>query len=67
MQSWHRRCFACGECSRHLDSTTVNDGPDGNIYCKGCYGARFGVRGYGFGAGAGTLTTVSLDGCTYHV
>ena len=58
-RSWHRRCFICGGCRRHLDSVTVNDGPDGNIYCRACYGARFGMRGYGFGSGAGTLTTVS--------
>ena len=36
----------------------MNDAPDGNIYCKGCYGNKFGLRGYGFGGGAGTLTTV---------
>jgi len=52
---WHRRCFSCGSCSRHLDSTLVNDGPDGDIYCKSCYVARFGITGYGFGQGAGTL------------
>jgi hypothetical protein len=59
-QSWHRRCFACGTCGQHLDSTKVNDGPDNNIYCKPCYGAKFGMRGYGFGMGAGCLTMVSL-------
>ena len=26
------------------------------IYCKGCYGKKFGPKGYGYGAGAGALT-----------
>ena len=36
-QNWHKRCFTCGSCNRYLDSTTVNDGPDGEIYCRGCH------------------------------
>ena len=28
----------------------------GEIYCKSCYGAEFGPKGYGFGGGAGALT-----------
>ena len=57
-RSWHRRCFSCFLCSRHLDSTLVNDGPDGEIYCKSCYVSKFGMTGYGFGQGAGTLLSV---------
>ena len=57
-QSWHKRCFTCAACSRHLDSVTVNDAPDGEIYCKACYGQKFGVRGVGFGLGAGALNMV---------
>ncbi|XP_014253564.1 muscle LIM protein Mlp84B-like isoform X2 [Cimex lectularius] len=53
---WHKRCFSCGDCHRSLDSTNLNDGPDGDIYCRGCYGRHFGPRGVGFGLGAGTLT-----------
>lgn len=53
---WHKRCFSCGSCHRSLDSTNLNDGPDGEIYCRGCYGRNFGPRGVGFGMGAGTLT-----------
>ena len=51
---WHQWC-TCAACSRHLDSVTVNDAPDGEIYCKACYGQKFGVRGVGFGLGAGAL------------
>lgn len=53
---WHRRCFNCADCRRSLDSTNLNDGPDGDIYCRGCYGKHFGPKGVGFGMGAGTLT-----------
>jgi len=54
-RDWHKRCFCCNACKRHLDSTTVNDGPDGEIYCRGCHSGKFGLKGYGFGQGAGTL------------
>lgn len=53
---WHKRCFSCAECHRSLDSTNLNDGPDGDIYCRGCYNRNFGPKGVGFGMGAGTLT-----------
>ncbi|KAK7874520.1 hypothetical protein R5R35_001601 [Gryllus longicercus] len=53
---WHRRCFNCGDCRRSLDSTNLNDGPDGDIYCRSCYGRKFGPKGVGYGMGAGTLT-----------
>jgi len=60
-RSWHKRCFTCATetCNRHLDSTTVNDGPDGEIYCKSCYSAKFGIKGYGFGKGASTPALLS--------
>jgi len=58
-RDWHKRCFTCSICNRHLDSTTVNDGPDGEIYCKACYAGKFGIRGYGFGQGSGTPTLMS--------
>jgi len=60
-RNWHKRCFACSVCKRHLDSTTVNDGPDGDIYCRTCYAAKFGMKGYGYGHGAGTLMSDGLD------
>lgn len=38
-----------------LDSTNVGD-HGGDIFCKQCYGRKFGPKGYGFGGGAGTLS-----------
>ena len=28
---------------------------DEEIFCKSCYGKRYGIKGYGYGVGAGTL------------
>ncbi|XP_075234397.1 muscle LIM protein Mlp84B-like isoform X2 [Lycorma delicatula] len=53
---WHKRCFSCADCHRSLDSTNLNDAPDGDIYCRGCYGRKFGPKGCGFGLGAGILS-----------
>jgi hypothetical protein len=36
----------------------VNDGHDGDIYCRADYNSKFGMKGYGFGQGAGTLMSV---------
>lgn len=33
--SWHKRCFNCGDCHKSLDSTNLCDGPNGDIYCRG--------------------------------
>lgn len=53
-QSWHRSCFKCLECSKWLDSTTVQD-KEGEIYCKACYAKFFAPKGFGFGTGAGSF------------
>jgi cysteine/glycine-rich protein len=51
---FHKPCFTCLDCKRPLDSTLCCDSPDGEIYCKPCYGKNFGPKGYGYG-GAGTM------------
>jgi len=53
-QIWHKACFKCSECRKGLDSDTLTE-RDKDIYCKGCYGKKFGPKGYGYGGGAGAL------------
>ena len=61
-KSWHTSCFTCKLCNKSLESTTlaehrdVTDPDSVEIYCKTCYGKNFGPKGYGYGAGAGTLS-----------
>uniref|UniRef100_A0A673ZWC8 Cysteine and glycine-rich protein 1 n=1 Tax=Salmo trutta TaxID=8032 RepID=A0A673ZWC8_SALTR len=52
---FHKSCFLCMACKKNLDSTTVACHVD-EIYCKSCYGKKYGPKGYGFGGGAGTLS-----------
>ncbi|EFX75802.1 hypothetical protein DAPPUDRAFT_306648 [Daphnia pulex] len=54
---WHKRCFNCSDCHHSLDSTNLNDGPDNDIYCVGCYRRKFGPHGVGYGMGGGALQT----------
>uniref|UniRef100_A0AC11CEU7 Cysteine and glycine rich protein 1 n=1 Tax=Ovis aries TaxID=9940 RepID=A0AC11CEU7_SHEEP len=53
--SFHRSCFLCMVCKKNLDSTTVAVHGE-EIYCKSCYGKKYGPKGYGYGQGAGTLS-----------
>ncbi|XP_029007823.1 cysteine and glycine-rich protein 1-like isoform X2 [Betta splendens] len=48
-------------CKKNLDSTTVAVHVD-EIYCKSCYGKKYGPKGYGFGGGAGTLSMDAGEG-----
>ena len=51
-QSFHKTCFTCYDCKRPLDSTSCNDAPNGEIFCKLCYAKNFGPKGYGYGGGS---------------
>ncbi|KAJ1139320.1 hypothetical protein NDU88_005695 [Pleurodeles waltl] len=53
--SFHKSCFLCLVCKKNLDSTTVAVHGE-EIYCKSCYGKKYGPKGYGYGGGAGTLS-----------
>lgn len=54
-KKYHKICLKCGECNKLLDSYTVTNHED-DIYCKGCYGKKFGPKGYGFASGASGLS-----------
>lgn len=52
---YHPKCYACKVCGKKLDSVNIK-GHEKEIYCGVCYGTEgFGVQGYGYGVGAGTL------------
>jgi len=60
-RAWHRKCYKCKDCRKHLDSINTCEGPDNDIYCKVCYAKHFGPKGYGFGLGAGCLQSDALN------
>lgn len=43
-------------CKKGLDSHTVA-AHESEIYCKSCYGKKYGPKGYGYGQGAGALSS----------
>ena len=51
----HGFFIVLGMCSKFLDSTTCAE-HDRKLYCKTCYGRRYGPKGVGFGGGAGALS-----------
>ncbi|XP_068176814.1 cysteine and glycine-rich protein 3 [Antennarius striatus] len=55
-RSFHKTCFICMTCRKALDSTTVA-AHESEIYCKSCYGKKYGPKGYGYGQGAGALSS----------
>ncbi|VEN36184.1 unnamed protein product [Callosobruchus maculatus] len=59
-RQWHRKCFKCHDCTKTLDSINACDGPDSDVYCKTCYGKKWGPHGYGFACGSGFLQTDGL-------
>jgi hypothetical protein len=47
-------------------STTLRD-HDGHLYCPTCYNRKCGIKGYGYGSGAGTLATDGGSSGTLYV
>ena len=43
--AFHKSCLSCFDCSRQLNISSYFDGRDGGIYCKACYGNRYGYKG----------------------
>merc|ERR1712071_152283 len=62
-KSFHKMCFACANCRKQLDSTNATEHDD-ELFCKTCYGKKFGPKGYGYGGGAGVL---SMDDGTGYI
>lgn len=60
-QYFHKLCFRCMVCSKGLDSSTIAVHKN-EIYCKSCYGKKYGPKGYGYGQGAGTLSMDKGEG-----
>ncbi|CAF3614973.1 unnamed protein product [Rotaria sp. Silwood1] len=59
-KQWHKTCYRCGLCKKMLEPMIMAE-HEGNIYCKQCYGRKFGIRGVGFGVGAGALAMDTGD------
>eukprot|EP01124_Arcella_intermedia_P020598 TRINITY_DN28085_c0_g1_i1.p1 TRINITY_DN28085_c0_g1~~TRINITY_DN28085_c0_g1_i1.p1 ORF type:complete len:149 (-),score=28.33 TRINITY_DN28085_c0_g1_i1:37-483(-) len=47
-KNWHTACLKCPDCNKRLDATILTE-RDGEVYCKACYGKKFGPKGFGFG------------------
>ncbi|KAJ8413028.1 hypothetical protein AAFF_G00106100 [Aldrovandia affinis] len=60
-RSFHKTCFICMTCRKGLDSTTMA-AHESEIYCKTCYGKKYGPKGYGYGQGAGALSSDPCSG-----
>lgn len=54
---FHKLCFSCSICKKLLNSMNCCDNREQEIFCKSCYGKKFGPKGVGFGIAAGALTT----------
>lgn len=55
-KTFHKLCFKCTLCNKLLEPNSLTD-HQGDLYCKNCYGKKFGPKGYGYGAGAGILSS----------
>jgi cysteine/glycine-rich protein len=47
---YHKLCFKCAECKKLLEPSGATPDKENNVYCKGCYAAKLGPKGYGFGS-----------------
>ncbi|KAH9407218.1 PREDICTED: muscle LIM protein 1-like [Rhagoletis zephyria] len=52
---WHKACFKCDLCNKRLESTNCCE-HEKTLFCKTCYGRKYGPKGVGFGGGAGALS-----------
>ncbi|RNA08070.1 cysteine and glycine-rich 2 [Brachionus plicatilis] len=57
-KTYHKLCFKCYNCNKLLEPNILTE-HQGDLYCKNCYGKKFGPKGYGYGSGAGILSSES--------
>lgn len=55
-KSWHKACLRCESCQKTLARGDVHD-HEAKPFCKSCYSKKFTTAGYGYGMGAGTLSS----------
>ena len=53
---FHKLCFKCTSCNKLLETNILSEHL-GDLYCRNCYGKNFGPKGYGYGVGAGIMTS----------
>ncbi|EAL72507.1 hypothetical protein DDB_G0270314 [Dictyostelium discoideum AX4] len=55
-KTFHKSCTLCSDCRKGLDSTTICEN-ESKLYCKSCYGRKFGPKLFGFGGGGAIAHT----------
>lgn len=65
-KTFHKLCFKCTACNKLLEPNIITEHA-GDLYCRNCYGKKFGPKGYGYGQGAGTLSTDSGSTSLVHI
>ena len=56
---FHKLCFKCTLCNKLLEPNILTE-HQGDLFCRSCYGKKFGPKGYGYGGGAGILSTETV-------
>ena len=55
-KTFHKLCFKCTSCNKLLETNILTE-HQGDLYCRSCYAKNYGPKGYGYGIGAGTLSS----------
>ncbi|KXS19647.1 hypothetical protein M427DRAFT_53054 [Gonapodya prolifera JEL478] len=56
---WHKLCFRCSDCNKVLDQGTAQETKEkpGEVFCRGCYGKKWGPKEYRFASGGAFMAT----------
>jgi len=55
-KTFHKLCFKCTSCNKLLETNILTE-HQGDLFCRSCYAKHYGPKGYGYGLGAGTLSS----------